>query len=244
MALRRTLNESNGLNNISLCYDSLNNSCVKFIYPTAVRVPLYVFFGAAMVLTVVGNMLVIITVVHFRQLHTPTNLFILSLALADLLVGGISMPFSMLRAVETCWYFGTLFCKIHTCLDIMCCVSSILNLNMISIDRYYAISHPLLYKSKITMSVAFIVVYTLWIVSAAYAFTSLFLEFKSSMACEGWCDVTLMFSLPSTTMGAMLFILLPSMFVFIIYENPLDCTETSSLNSAQESTNFCKAVVK
>lgn len=217
MALRNTLNESNGLNNISLCNESLNSSCVKFVYPTAVRVPLYAFAGAAMLLTMVGNMLVIVTVIHFRQLRTPTNMFTLSLALADLAVGGISMPFGMIRSVETCWYFGTLFCKIQTGLDIMCVVASILNLTIISFDRYYAIHQPLLYKSKITMSVALIVVCTLWIVSAAYAFTTLFLEFADFKTCEGSCDISLMFSLPSTSVGAALFILLPSMIFLIMY---------------------------
>ncbi|XP_062407162.1 trace amine-associated receptor 1-like [Sardina pilchardus] len=223
MALRGTLTESDGLSNISLCYESLSSSCVKFLYPTVIRVHLYVFLGTAMVLTVVGNLLVIITVVHFKQLHTPTNILILSLSLADLLVGVIAMPPSIVRSVETCWYFGTLFCKIHGSVDIMCTAASILNLTMISIDRYYAICQPLLYTSKMTIPIALTMAFVCWAVSASYGFIAVFLEFislgiedfTSSMTCEGWCG--LMFSLPSSALGSSLFFYIPGTLLIIIY---------------------------
>uniref|UniRef100_S4RAM5 Trace amine associated receptor 1 n=1 Tax=Petromyzon marinus TaxID=7757 RepID=S4RAM5_PETMA len=78
----------------------------------------------------VGNTLVIASIAYFRELQSRMNVFTLSLALADFLVGVLIMPFSMLKTVHNCWFFGRWFCKIHTSLDYIFSTASILHLRV------------------------------------------------------------------------------------------------------------------
>ncbi|XP_070296259.1 trace amine-associated receptor 13c-like [Salvelinus sp. IW2-2015] len=85
------------------------------------------------------------------QLHTPTNLLILSLAVSDLLVGLVVIPVMTIALMEPCWDFGKHFCVFHIYIDFLCTSLSLGNLVLISIDRYVAVCDPLLYHSKITI---------------------------------------------------------------------------------------------
>ncbi|KAG7216115.1 hypothetical protein INR49_007867, partial [Caranx melampygus] len=107
--------------------------------PAAVRIGLYLVLGVTVVLTVCGNVLVAISIAYFKQLHTPTNYLIASLAVSDLLLGLLVMFPAMVQCVETCWYFGDVFCDVYMSSDVMLCTASILNLSFISLDRHYAV---------------------------------------------------------------------------------------------------------
>ncbi|XP_035385029.1 trace amine-associated receptor 1-like [Electrophorus electricus] len=196
----KDLTENGNTGNISLCYEHHLNSCQKLIYPLTVRAVIYFVTGAIVLLTLFGNLFVIITITHFKQLHTPTNYFTLSLAVADLLFGGVSMPPTMMRTVETCWYFGTVFCKIYSSLNIMLCCASLLNLVCIAVDRYYAVCHPLLYHLKITPLVAVFLIAASWSFATLPALVMMFPYFntkssedfyKDNAVCKGLCVVHL-----------------------------------------------------
>ncbi|XP_072550970.1 trace amine-associated receptor 1-like [Salminus brasiliensis] len=223
MGYKTTLNQT-VLENPLLCYEFLNSSCSKVVYPQEVQYLLYLFFGFTSLFTFWGNLLAIITVIHFKQLHTPTNYLILSLAVADLLVGGVVMPPSMLRSVMTCWYLGNIFCKIHTSLDITLCTASILNLCIISVDRYYAVCHPLLYHSKMTPNTTLLMIIVCWTISAFVGFGIIFLElgilgieefYYSNVACEGGCFLYL--SRTASTVFTVLCFYFPAVVMVSLY---------------------------
>ncbi|XP_061410097.1 trace amine-associated receptor 1-like [Lethenteron reissneri] len=100
--------------------------------------------------TVLGNLLIITSIAYFRQLQTRTNIMALSLAVADLLVGLTVMPYSMMKAVYKCWFYGQFFCNLQYFLDYMLTNSSIMHLGCIAYDRYVAICDPLRYSQRVT----------------------------------------------------------------------------------------------
>ncbi|XP_077367567.1 trace amine-associated receptor 1-like [Festucalex cinctus] len=124
------------------------------------------FLALLSVVTICGNLFVIMTILYFTQLRNPTNYLIVSLAVTDLLVGLIVFPLGMAFSVSSCIYHENLFCKIRNSFDVSLCTCSILNLCCISIDRYYAVCQPLTYKAKMNQRVVVIMILINWGVSA------------------------------------------------------------------------------
>lgn len=120
--------------------------------------------------TLLGNILVCSAVLRFRHLRTKvTNIFIVSLALSDLFVAVLVMPWKAVAEVAGYWPFGT-FCNVWVAFDIMCSTASILNLCIISVDRYWAISSPFRYERKMTQHVAFVMISVTWTLSVLISF--------------------------------------------------------------------------
>ncbi|XP_064197268.1 trace amine-associated receptor 13c-like [Anguilla rostrata] len=177
------------------CYPSTNGSCFKGNQPIAAQVILYIFFVTGMIITILGNLVVIISIAHFKQLHTPTNILVMSLAVADLLLGMLVMPFSMIRSVDGCWYFGDAFCLLHSSYDMFLATASIFHLIFIAIDRHQAVCNPLHYSTRITIPIAFLMSTLSWIIAAAYSYGLLYSkadvkgleDYIASIHCLGGC---------------------------------------------------------
>jgi len=92
---------------------------------------------------VIGNSLVVLSVLTNPKLRTITNRFVASLACADLSVGALVMPLAVKVEVTGTWKLGPTMCSVWISLDVLLCTASILNLCAISIDRYMAVTRPL-----------------------------------------------------------------------------------------------------
>ena len=133
-----------------------------------------VLLGIIIIVTLFGNILVVTAVVKFHRLRTVTHSFVVSLAIADITVALLVMPYSLLYNVYGLWRFGWIFCYFWISCDVTCCTSSILHLCIISLDRYIAINHPLTYHSRMTQRRAYIFMGVAWGLSVAISFVPIY----------------------------------------------------------------------
>ncbi len=128
-------------------------------------VPLGLALGTFIIFAVAGNILVILSVVCNRHLRSPTNYFIVNLAIADLLLGTTVLPVSATLEILGFWVFGRIFCDVWAAVDVLCCTASIMSLCVISIDRYIGVSHPLQYPNIVTGRRALLAMLGIWVLS-------------------------------------------------------------------------------
>lgn len=124
-----------------------------------------VVLSVIIVLTIIGNILVILSVFTYKPLRIVQNFFIVSLAVADLTVAILVLPFNVAYSILGRWVFGIHLCKMWLTSDILCCTSSILNLCAIALDRYWAITDPINYAQKRTVGRVLLLIAGVWILS-------------------------------------------------------------------------------
>uniref|UniRef100_A0A8C9VV23 5-hydroxytryptamine receptor 7 n=1 Tax=Scleropages formosus TaxID=113540 RepID=A0A8C9VV23_SCLFO len=134
---------------------------------------------ALTVLTICGNLLVVISVCFVKKLRQPSNYLIVSLAVADLSVALAVMPFvSITDLIGGQWIFGRVFCNVFIAMDVMCCTASIMTLCVISIDRstlmYLGITKPLTYPMRQSGRCMAKIIVSVWLLSASITLPPLF----------------------------------------------------------------------
>ncbi|XP_047243014.1 trace amine-associated receptor 1-like [Girardinichthys multiradiatus] len=213
MDIQVTVNNTDILTDLHPCYETLNFSYKITTTPSVVCVMLYGFLMLLSVVTVCGNLLVVISIIYFEQLQTPTNTLILSLAVADLLVGILVFPFSMAFSLSSCTYYESLFCKVRDSFDILFSTCSIMHLCCISVDRHYAVCQPLTYSSKISRHVVVIMIAVSWGVSALIGIGVIIPKLKNE-PCLETCFIDV---LMANTIGPILSFYLPVVLMLCIY---------------------------
>lgn len=107
---------------------------------------LMVLYSIIIFVSLVGNMMVLVTVCGNRNMRSVTNVFILSLSVSDLLLALIATPINMGNVMSTYWKYGAFACKIVPCITTFCVACSSLTLCCIAFERFYAIVYPLKVK--------------------------------------------------------------------------------------------------
>ncbi|XP_036451826.1 trace amine-associated receptor 13c-like [Colossoma macropomum] len=205
---------------VQYCFPDNNSSCRKEIYTGPMNILLLVFLSCVSVCTVFLNLLVIISISHFKQLHTPTNLLILSLAVADFLLGLFVMPVYMMGLVDSCWYLGKMACCVLPVINSLLSSASLCSLVFIAVDRYIAVCDPLLYSTRVTVCKTSLFIILGWSLSLFYItmclyFNDHFLPSQISTRCDGECVVVIAYSW--VIVDLMVSFLAPCSVILILY---------------------------
>lgn len=116
-------------------------------------------------LTVTGNVMVMISFKIDKNLQTISNYYLFSLAMADFTVGLISMPLFTVNMILGYWPLGPHICDAWLALDYLASNASVLNLLIISFDRYFSVTRPLTYRAKRTTTRAATMIACAWGIS-------------------------------------------------------------------------------
>ncbi|XP_053822551.1 D(1) dopamine receptor-like [Vidua chalybeata] len=153
--------------------------------PLSLRVVTAACLSLLILSTLLGNALVCVAVLRFPHLRSKvTNLFVVSLAVSDLLVAVLVMPWRAASDLLGFWPFGA-FCDLWVAFDIMCCTASILHLCLISVERYWAIASPFRYQRRVTQRLAFLTIGVAWLLSLLISFIPVQLQWHKERELPG-----------------------------------------------------------
>eukprot|EP00106_Octopus_bimaculoides_P006202 XP_014773644.1 PREDICTED: delta-type opioid receptor-like [Octopus bimaculoides] len=135
------------------------------IIPLEELVPVSIVYSITLFLGVTGNSLVIFCILRYNRMRSITNILLLSLASADLLLVVICVPIKGVAFFSFTWTMGEVLCKAVHYLQNVSMLCSVFTLTVISIERYIAIRHPLKAKYICTLVHARLVIMGVWILS-------------------------------------------------------------------------------
>ncbi|ELT90112.1 hypothetical protein CAPTEDRAFT_34777, partial [Capitella teleta] len=123
-----------------------------------------------------GNTLVLCVILRHRKMRNLTNFFLANLAVADLCVGLFCIMQTLATQLSDYWHLGKVMCKLYFVVQVASYTASLLLLTLISVERYFAIIHPILSKRLTGMRRMRVAAVAVWVVSIAYSSPSLLAE--------------------------------------------------------------------
>ncbi|KAG8003084.1 Neuromedin-U receptor 1 [Nibea albiflora] len=137
---------------------------------SSVFLPVCLIYLVIFMVGVVGNVLTCTVIARNKVMWTPTNYYLFSLAVSDLMVLMLGMPLELYELWQNYpFLLGKGGCYFKTFLFETVCLASILNVTALSVERYIAVVHPLRAKYVVTRTHAKRVILTVWGVSVLCA---------------------------------------------------------------------------
>lgn len=180
-----------------------------------------VLLGTLSLLTVIMNLLVLFAVRKERTLHTVGNLYIVSLSIADLIVGATVMPLNLVYLLEDEWKLGRLVCQFWLVMDYVASTASIFSLFILCLDRYRSVRHPLQYLKYRTRGRATLLICSAWLLSMTWTVPILgwrmFAQVDRKPELENKCDTDFRFVTWFKVLTAILNFYIPSFLMLLFY---------------------------
>ncbi|CAG0906553.1 unnamed protein product [Darwinula stevensoni] len=177
-------------------------------------VGLAVVFALFVVLTVSGNVLVLVVIKVTSSMRSPTHLLMGNLAVSYIVTGILVLPFSALIQFGGEWKFGHALCRIWVFLDKLCCGATVLSLCVISVDRYIGVSRPLSHDRIMSRSRTQWAIALIWFISLAMSL-GILVGFEGKPVKMNFCSVTV--DAWYIIFRAIVNILIPSVVLLVLY---------------------------
>lgn len=140
------------------------NSSVEDVAPARSFAALLPPFLLLILVTCISNIIVMLCTRTYSRLKTVSNMYVFSLAVADLIVGISVMLGMLVYTLYGLWPLGHATCTLWIVLDFSCCTVSMIHLCLIAFDRYEALTNPIEYRQKHTTSTALKRIAGAWII--------------------------------------------------------------------------------
>ncbi|XP_023682219.2 tachykinin receptor 1b [Paramormyrops kingsleyae] len=145
--------------------DTYSNQFVQPVW----RIVLWgVAYSSIVIVSVVGNTVVIWIILAHKRMRTVTNYFLVNLAFAEASMSAFNTVINFTYAVHNEWYFGLVYCRFHNFFPIAAVFASIYSMTAIALDRYTAIIHPL--QQRLSATETKLVVAVIWLLALLLAF--------------------------------------------------------------------------
>ncbi|XP_067243682.1 histamine H1 receptor [Chanodichthys erythropterus] len=180
-----------------------------------------ILLGTLSLMTVIMNLLVLFAVRKERTLHTVGNLYIVSLSVADLIVGATVMPLNLVYLLEDEWKLGHVICQFWLVMDYVASTASIFSLFILCLDRYRSVRHPLQYLKYRTRGRATLLICSAWLLSMTWIIPILgwriFARVDRKPELENLCDTDFRFVTWFKVLTAILNFYIPSFLMLLFY---------------------------